>query len=1475
LNEAWNALPEAAGLYDPRHESDACGTGFVADLHGPSARVLAIALASLGCMDHRGGVGADGQSGDGAGILTQIPYAILGETLLDPSLARPGEFAVAMVFLPKDPDARQTILGVIEAELARERVPLLAWRDVPTDNRVLGEDALASRPIVRQALLGRPTKMPAWAEAGPEPFERLLYIVRRRIERRVLRDALGPMHIASMSSKTICYKGLLLSSDLSAFYPDLLDPRYVTSIAVFHQRFSTNTFPTWSLAQPFRFLGHNGEINTLEGNRRWQRARDWAHEDAGWGEAWKDIVGLLPADGSDSACLDTMLELLTLSGEGLLHAMRTLVPPAFWVRDFSDELGAFFRYHEARMEPWDGPSALVMTDGRLAAACLDRNGLRPLRWLRTASGLVVAASEAGIVRLDADSVVERGRLGPGGMLAVDTLTGRVLDEAAIHEVLAAQHPWVGWVAHQEPAGGDPLGLDGGEEAPALRGDLLPHQKQFGFGKEDIERVLLTMSTAGHGPVGSMGDDTPVAVLSKQPQTLYRYIKQRFSQVTNPAMDPLRETGVMSLDTLVGARPRMLQTHGPTSLLRYRSPLLSPAQLGWLRGHLPDVTLSTLLQRGDDLDVRLEQLAAQAVAAVNAGAQLLVLSDEAADESLAPLPMLLAVSAVHEALVDEGLRHEASLVCASGEPIEDHHFACLIGFGADLVLPWLGWPSAVAAAPDLEPALAAKNYRNAIETGLRKIMAKLGISCVQSYRGARLFEVLGLGRALCERWLPGAPSRVGGAGPEKILRDLWRMHDDAWGNPAPIEEQGRYRWRQKGEHHALSPHAARALHQAVRGQDAVAWRKYLDLVEGGAPTTLRDLLAWKPGPKPVPLDEVEPASSILRRFCTGAMSMGSLSREAHQALAVAMNRVGGKSNSGEGGEDALRFLPFEAAGDAPGTAWRPQPGDNANSAIKQVASARFGVTAPYLVAAEQIEIKMAQGSKPGEGGQIPGEKVTAEIAHLRRSVPGVSLISPPPHHDIYSIEDLAQLIFDLKRVNERAPVGVKLVARSGVGTIAAGVVKAGADVIQISGCDGGTGASPLASVKHVGLPWELGLAETHQVLMRNKLRGRVVLRADGGLRSGRDVVLAALLGAEEFGFGTVALIAVGCVMARQCHLNTCPVGVATQDETLRGRFPGTPEHVIAWLVFAAEQVRHALAEMGFRSLAEAVGRVDRLKVRPEAALYGLDLSPLLVDLGGSDDPRHHIGPARNTPRRLGLDEEIGQAVAASLAADVSFSGSWRATNRDRTLGARAAGLIARRRGEAGMSDGTVRLRFTGTVGQSFGAFCMPGMELVLRGEAQDYVGKSMSGGLVVVRSDTDEPDPVLAGNTLLYGATGGELHVAGRVGERLAVRNSGARTVVEGCGDHGCEYMTSGEVIVLGPVGWNFGAGMSGGVAWLWDPHGRAVKALHSGVKAVAGDAVGLAHLKARIELHSERTGSAVARRLLADWNPKEFVRVTA
>jgi glutamate synthase domain-containing protein 2/glutamate synthase domain-containing protein 1/glutamate synthase domain-containing protein 3 len=1458
---AFDRLPPAAGLYDPREESDACGTGFVADLTGPSTRVLPLALGALGCMDHRGGVGADGQSGDGAGVLTGLPFGLFADALLDPNLAAPGTLAVAMCFLPKDPDSRGRILAAIETELAHERVPLLAWRDVPTDNRVLGVDALESRPIIRQALLGRPPAFPAWAESGPEPFERLLYIVRRRIERRVLREAMGPLHIASMSSRTIVYKGLLKSSDLATFFPDLQDPHYATAVAVFHQRFSTNTFPTWSMAQPFRFLGHNGEINTLAGNRAWQAGRAFEAEDAGWGEAWSDLAGLLPADGSDSACLDTMVELLALSGEGMLHAARTLVQPAWWSREMPADLVAYFRYHEARMEPWDGPAALTMTDGRFAVACQDRNGLRPLRWCTTASGLVIAGSEAGIVRTDADPILRRGRLGPGGMLAVDLERAEVFDTEAIHGRLAASAPWTAWASAQTNIEGTPDLLDTGALSGAA---LIEAQRRNGYGLEDVERLFKTMVTTGHAAVGSMGDDTPLAVLSGRPQTLYRFFKQRFAQVTNPPIDSQREKRVMSLDTLVGPRPRLLQAHGATPLVRSRTPLISRAQLDALHERFTGVTLVTALGPDEDLDASLLRLVEQAEAAARAGAGLILLSDRDLPADRLPLPMLLAVSAVHDRLLQAWVRHEVSLLVETAEPIEDHHYACLLGFGADLIHPWLAYATAASIDAATPASVAIARYRGAIEEGLRKILARMGVSCLASYRGARLFEILGLSRSLCDRWLTGPASRVGGVDAKAIVAEIRRFHE-ATGEA--LAEQGRYRWRRDGEHHVLSPVTARLLHAAVREGDAGAYAKFVEAIDNGPATHLRDLLSIRAATQPVPIDEVEPIASILSRFCTGAMSLGSLSREAHQALGVAMNRIGGKSNAGEGGEDPRRRHPYAEDEASLGEAWSPKAGDWADSAVKQVASARFGVTASYLATARQLEIKVAQGSKPGEGGQIPSDKVVGEIAALRRAPEGTALISPPPHHDIYSIEDLAQLIFDLKRVNATAPVSVKLVARAGVGTIAAGVTKAGADILQISGADGGTGASPLASIKHAGLPWEIGLAETQQVLVRNRLRGRVTLRVDGGLRTGRDVIVAALLGAEEFGFGTAALIAVGCVMARQCHVNTCPVGIATQKEALRARFPGTPEHLIAYLSFVAEQVRHELARAGFRTLDEAVGRVDRLRVRPEASRVGLDLSPLLSDLGGREDARSKQGPPRNPAHHLGLDEEIAATILPSLAATGTAHGRWRVTNRDRTLGGRVAGWIGSHHGDQGLPDHSVRLDLSGVAGQSFGAFAPRGMTLHLEGEAQDYVAKGLCGGIVAIAAPPDETSPVLAGNTVLYGATDGALYVAGRVGERLAVRNSGATAVVEGCGEHGCEYMTAGEVLLLGETGWNFGAGMSGGIVLAWDPKqllAERVARASVGVRATTPAERDRAY--ALLEAHAHHTRSPLARRLLRSWD---------
>ena len=1468
------------------HERDACGVGFIADLGGRRSHdVLAYALQALHNLAHRGAVSADGKTGDGAGVLTQIPHRLFRRELEARGiyLERDRDLAVGVFFVANDAPYKK-IYALVRDEIARSPLKTLLWREPPVDDGALGQVALARRPILRQVLLGKPE----WL--SDDAFERQLYLTRKRIERRLHEAGLGRAYIPSFSSRTISYKGLMVADQLPKFYLDLADPDFDTAIALFHQRYSTNTMPRWSLSQPFRFLGHNGEINTLQGNVNFMRAREPRLSSHLWGPEVRDLLPVIEPGGSDSAALDNALELLTLSGRDVLHSLMMLVPEAYEEDDeVSGNVRGFYDYHATLMEPWDGPAALALTDGRYAVAGLDRNGLRPQRYWISREGLVVVGSEAGVLPLPEDDIVEKGRLGPGRLLAVDTLEGKLLRNADIKARYARRQPYREWVErYAVPVERLEDELDG---RPWDEGELLRAQKVFGYSSEDYDRIFEPMAHEGAIPIGSMGDDTPLAVLSEQPQQLYRYFKQRFAQVTNPPVDPLRERLVMSLKTVLGPRASVLEEEPEAArVMHFDSPIIDAAQLRFLRGQqaLQTATLAARFRRDagpEGLVGALEDLADRAQEEVERGVSVLILSDRAIDEAWAPVPMLLAVGAVHHRLLLVGRRTKAAIVCETGEPREDHHYACLIGYGAALVHPYLAFATARHAASSARhrEAIAAdaavENYVAAVEKGLLKIMSKMGISTIASYRGAQIFEAVGVHQDVLERYFYGTPGRLGGATLETFATDVLRFHAEGYGEAPALVDRGIYRFRKAGEYHALNPTVFKALHKAVRNEDFEAYGEYARAVDERPPTQLRDLLELRPLGEAVPLDEVESAETIARRFTTQAMSHGSVSREAHETIAIAMNRLGGQSNSGEGGEDPARFRPYERdmreLSFAP--RWHPRQGDWANSSIKQVASGRFGVTPDYLISAREIEIKMAQGSKPGEGGQIPGYKVSGEIARIRHAVPGVTLISPPPHHDIYSIEDLAQLIYDLKRVNREARIGVKLVATHGVGTIAAGVAKGYADNIQISGFDGGTGASPLSSVKHAGVPWELGLAETQQVLVENGLRGRVTLRVDGGMKTGRDVLVGALLGAEQFGFGTTALVAAGCAMLRQCHLNTCPVGVATQDPELRKRYEGQPEHVIRFFLYVAQQVRMLLAGLGARSLDEVIGRVDRLAPRTDVALpknVRLDFAALLRD--PEVDPAR---PRRSTQARNDrpepappLDEQLWRDGAPALERGEEVRLDYPVTNRERSVGARIAGEIARVRGPEALPPGTVRVRLRGAAGQSFGAFCNHGMHLRLEGEAQDYVGKGMAGGEIAVLppEGVDRPpqDNVIVGNTVLYGATGGALYAAGRAGERLCVRNSGARAVVEGCGDHGCEYMTGGVAVVLGPTGRNFGAGMSGGIAYVYDEDGRFEGRFNPGMVRLARvqDGVDDELLRALLARHAELTRSPRARALLEEWS---------
>jgi glutamate synthase (ferredoxin) len=1460
-----------SGLYDPRFEHDSCGVGFVATTGGRSHAPLSMALEALANLAHRGAVSADGKTGDGAGVLTQLPYR-----LLLPELARRGvrvsrhsDLGVAMAFLPREDDARARMRALVEDAVAREGLVFFGWRPVPVASGALGAEAARTRPDIAQALIGR-----SGALTG-EDFERALFLVRKGVERRLGEESIAGC-LPSCSHRTVVYKGLCVAPQLRRFYADLRDPSFETALAVFHQRYSTNTFPSWPLAQPFRLLAHNGEINTLGGNVNWTRAREADLCAPRWRERIRDLVPVIQPEGSDSAMLDNVLELLVRSGRDLVHAMMMLVPEACEAAPEMDPgVRAWYEYHAGLCEPWDGPAALAFSDGRVAAAALDRNGLRPARYVITHDGLVVVASEAGVIELDPGRIAEKGRLGPGRMIAVDTAAGRILTDEVIKREAAERRPYASWVT----AGRTRMAAADTPPVPDDAG-LARRLAAFGYTEEELRRIHAPMFLEAKDPVGSMGDDTPLAVLSSRPRLLYAYFKQRFAQVTNPPIDPLRERLVMSLVTLLGRRGNWLEeTPDHARLVEIASPLLTAAELSALAA-LPEETLrvrtlpALFAAAGgpDGLERALVRLCDAAAHEAEDGATLLVLSDRGTDAAYAPIPMLLAVGAVHHALIRRGLRMRVSLVAETGEARDVHHVAALIGYGASAVCPYLAHEMIAREArrAGADPAVYLARHRAAIEAGLLKIMSKMGISTVSSYHGAQVFEAVGLDRALVEYAFAGTPSRLGGIGLGEIADDALARHRRAYGSEEPVlDDPGLFRFRRDGEYHAFHPNVLRTLHRLALDGGDEAYLAYAWEVTHRPPTALRDLLEFRGG-VPIPVEDVEPAAAIARRFVVSSMSHGSLSKEAHETLAIAMNRLGAKSSSGEGGEDPQRF------------ARRPN-GDWPNSAVKQVASGRFGVTPAYLAAAQELEIKMAQGSKPGEGGQIPGAKVSEEIARIRHTQPGIALISPPPHHDIYSIEDLAQLIYDLKQGNPRARVSVKLVSEAGVGTIAAGVAKAYADTVHIAGADGGTGASPLDSIKNAGVPWELGLAEAQQTLVRNNLRGRVKLRVDGGLKAARDVVIAALLGAEEFGFASAAVVALGCVMARQCHLNTCPVGIATQRADLRAKFPGTPERVVNFFLAVAEDVRRILASLGVRGIDEIVGRPDMLRRRevPASRARRLALDALLADPDPSGTRARRHQQERNDRPGEPYDDAVLIQIGDDLAAGRRVDRTFEVRNVHRTVAARIASAIARRYGDAGLPAETITLRFVGSAGQSFGAWCVTGMRLILYGEANDYVGKGMGGGEIVIRP----PDALLArahrhvimGNTVLYGATGGRLFAAGRAGERFAVRNSGAVAVVEGVGDHACEYMTGGVVVVLGETGRNFGAGMTGGCAYVLDEC-HALRRRYNpglvGLARVAGDDART--LRELITAHRCATGSERGAEILASWDRwlPEFWKVT-
>ncbi|CAM2877425.1 Ferredoxin-dependent glutamate synthase 1 [Methylobacterium mesophilicum] len=1432
------ALPKAQGAYDPANERDACGVGFIADMHDRRTHaIVQQGLKILENLDHRGAVGADPKMGDGCGILTQIPHGFFADecSRLGFELPPAGQYAIGQFFLPKAEEPRAIIEGIIEAALADEGLPLLGWRDVPVDPEDLGVAVKATEPHHRQVFIGRPGSV-----SDQDTFERRVFVARKVISNKVyaLDDPrVKEFYPVSVSTRTIVYKGMVLVTQIGDYFLDLKDERFVSAIALVHQRFATNTFPTWRLSHPYRMVAHNGEINTLRGNVNWMAARQASVDSDLFGN---DISKLWPISyegQSDTACFDNALEFLVQGGYPLAHAMMMLIPEA-WAGNplMSEERRAFYEYHAALMEPWDGPAAVAFTDGRQIGATLDRNGLRPARYIVTDDGLVVLASEMGTLPIPDEKIVQSWRLQPGRMLLIDLAKGRIVSDEEIKGELAAAHPYADWVKNTQIVLEDLKPVVARETRSDV--SLLDRQQAFGYTQEDLKLLMQPMAVTGQEAVGSMGTDTPLSALSEKSKLLYTYFKQNFAQVTNPPIDPIREEAVMSLVSFIGPRPNLLDMEGASrrKRLEVRQPILTNGDLEKIRsiGHFEDrfdtktLDMTYPAEMGAQaMDGALDRLCDRAEAAVRGGYNIIVLTDRAVGPDRVPIPALLATASVHNYLIRKGLRTSVGLVVESGEPREVHHFACLAGYGAEAINPYLAFETLLAMKDEFPPDLTDDEiiyrYIKAIDKGLLKVMSKMGISTYQSYCGAQIFDAIGLNSTFVSRDFFGTATTIEGVGMAEVAEETVSRHRDAFGD-APIYRDaldvgGEYAYRLRGEAHTWTPDTIATLQHAVRLNVPERYREYAALVnrQENQLKTLRGLFrlrsATELGRQPVPVDSVEPASEIVKRFATGAMSYGSISKEAHETLAIALNSFGGRSNSGEGGEEVERFKPLP-------------DGRSRRSAIKQVASGRFGVTTEYLVNADMMQIKVAQGAKPGEGGQLPGHKVDAKIAKVRYATPGVGLISPPPHHDIYSIEDLAQLIFDLKNVNPSADVSVKLVSEVGVGTVAAGVAKARADHITISGYDGGTGAAPLTSLKHAGGPWETGLAETQQTLVLNGLRGRVALQADGGIRTGRDVVIAALLGADQMGFSTAPLIAAGCIMMRKCHLNTCPVGVATQDPVLRKRFKGTPEHVVNYFFFVAEEVREILASLGFTKLEELVGRSDVLD-KVEAIAHwkarGLDFTKLFHRPKVAEGIAIRHVEKQHHPIDTVLDRRLIEAARHAVETGEPVVVTDVIRNSDRAAGAMLSGMVAKAHGHEGLPDDTIVVKLAGTAGQSFGAWVAAGVTIELTGHGNDYVGKGLSGGKLIIRpSDALRSPPdrtIMVGNTVLYGAIAGECYIRGSAGERFAVRNSGAITVVEGMGDHGCEYMTGGVVVSIGETGRNFAAGMSGGIAYVLDEDG--------------------------------------------------------
>ena len=1461
-----------AGLYDPTLEHDSCGIGFVAQIRNQKSHsILQDGLQILLNLEHRGAVGADPKAGDGAGLLLQTPDAFLRRVAYDTfrkQLPPPGEYAVGHLFLP--PPQAEQLKTQMDKVVHEEGATPLGWRRVPTDNRMLGHSVRACEPSHWQIFIRAPTP-------ETEAFERTLFLIRRRMEAVC---HIPDFHIVSLSARTLCYKGMFLANQLGDYYPDLQDEEMVSALALVHQRFSTNTFPSWKLAHPYRMIAHNGEINTLRGNINWMRAREGAVHSRLFGTDLEKLWPLIPEGQSDTACLDNALEFLRRSGYSLPHAVMTLIPEAWDGHTLMDAARrAFYEYHAGLMEPWDGPAAVAFTDGRAIGAVLDRNGLRPARYWITRDDRLIMASEAGVLPVAEDQILTKWRLQPGKILLADLEDGRIISDQEIKHTLATMHPYARWLQQSRR----PLKTD----TPPKRATPNKHRQQIlralGYTREDLKFILTPMIHSGGEAVGSMGNDTPPAVLSSRPKLLSTYFKQNFAQVTNPPIDPIREELVMSLFTLIGPRPNLLEPKPSKTTrlcLHAPSPIVTSGHLAYMRSlkkEMSPLTLDTTFAPDQDMETALETLCKQAEQGVRQGHGLLILSDTDIGPQRIAFPALLATAAVHHHLVRSHLRTATGLVVETGEAREVHHFCTLAGYGAEAIHPYLAFELIAQMVPDHEAPAAQERYIQALNKGLLKVMSKMGISTYQSYCGAQIFDAVGLSKEIVARYFTGTHTTIDGASLKTIEHETRERHRQAFqdtGHILPIG--GDYAFHLRGEDHVWSPETVRDLQHAVRGHNEDTYARYAQQVneQNKRLMTLRGLFGLRAAQKPIPLDDVEPAAQIVKRFSTGAMSFGSISREAHTTLAIAMNRLGGKSNTGEGGEEEDRFTPLPN-------------GDSMRSAIKQVASGRFGVTIDYLVNADVLQIKMAQGAKPGEGGQLPGHKVDHTIAKVRHSTPGVGLISPPPHHDIYSIEDLAQLIFDLKNANPQADISVKLVSEVGVGTVAAGVSKARADQVTIAGTEGGTGASPLTSIKHAGSPWEIGLAETHQTLVRNALRGRISVQVDGGLRTGRDVVIGALLGADEFGFSTAPLIAAGCIMMRKCHLNTCPVGIATQNPVLRKRFRGTPEHVINYFFFVAEEVRTLMSRLGFKHFHEMIGRSDVLETRAAIDHFKaqhLDFSRLLAPAQAAPG----VATYKCEPQTHQLDSQLDHILieksqpALQHGRPVRLSMSVRNTNR--TVGALLSHAVARQ-GRT-LPEDTISIQMHGCAGQSFGAFLAPGITLTLEGEANDYTAKGLSGGKIIIRAPRAAQraahENIIVGNTVLYGATSGQCYFQGVAGERFAVRNSGAIAVVEGVGDHGCEYMTGGVVVVLGDTGRNFAAGMSGGIAYVFDPKHSFEKHLNPSMvslDAVRDEAPPLApaavmadplhfdswRLRLLVETHLKTTGSPRAQEILDNW----------